>query len=180
MAWGTAGPGAGEQGTPAQLGEVALSRRLPRGPTCPGALMVLLLLLRPPGSPYCSVAAVAQLRHRYCCLLCQELCHALAAVEETARSHLIRLRQQREAAEEGGEVRWKQNCGKSDQDPASTCQNRSVRWAFCRAALEVVIRPHQCGPAILAGQRSHGTEINDKAPHNAGCIRSGSHSAGES
>lgn len=82
--------------------------------------------------------------------------------------------ERREAAEEGAEGRWRQNCGKSDQDPASTWQNRSLQWAFHRAALEVVLRPYQCGPAISDGQRSNDTETNDKAPHNVSCIRSGS------
>lgn len=81
--------------------------------------------------------------------------------------HLLRLR--REAEEEGAEVRWRQSCGKSDQDPASTCWNGSLLWLFNRAALEVTA--YQCGPAIFAGQRSSATEINEKAPPQCHQIR---------
>lgn len=45
--------------------EVTLSRRLPWGTACTGALLVVLLILRPGGSHHCSVVAVTQLGHRY-------------------------------------------------------------------------------------------------------------------
>lgn len=52
--------------------EVTLSRRLPWGMACTGALLVVLLFLRPGGSHHCSVAAAVQLGHRYSYWFCQE------------------------------------------------------------------------------------------------------------
>lgn len=52
--------------------EVTLSRRLPWGTACTGALLVVPPFLRPGDSHHCSVAAVTQLGHRYSYWFCQE------------------------------------------------------------------------------------------------------------
>lgn len=151
-----------DKGSPVRLREVALRGRLPCDCTCIDVLMVPLLLLRPPGSHYCSAAAVMQLGHGDSSFLHKE---PMQLRRRWLPPHPLRL--SREAEEGGPEVRWRQSCGKSDQDPAHTCWN----WVFNRAVLEVT--PYQCGPAILAGQRSSDTEINEKALHNV--TRSGSY-----
>lgn len=138
--------------------------------------MVLLLLLRPPDGHYCSVAAVALPGHGHSYLLCQELV-LLQLWRRWLTPHPLETPEGSSRGRSRSEMQTK--CGKSDQDPASSCRNGNLQWAFRRAALQVVMRPYRCSPAISAGQRRDDTEINDKAPHNISCIRSCSQHRGK-